>query len=216
MVDGQVRRTLKRSVKPTVISSEPISGDEHVTIDESGTVTAADTSAIGDDNEPFVERNRAQRIGVVEVDPERIGEFINERAAGSGSGDSSGERRTRRARSDSGKPRNKRRGKETPPNVEALVTMVHTWASVILKTPELMLEPTEVKQLSDAYTTFSEFHEVPILTEKRVSEINLIATVCAIYGTRFVAISKRKKEQKKTGAFHVMPTRDNVAHNPVN
>jgi hypothetical protein len=74
--------------------------------------------------------------------------------------------------------------------------MVHTWASVLLKTPELMLDQTEVKQLSEAYTTFCEYHEVPILTPKRMSEINLVATGLMIFGTRFIAIRKRHKEEK--------------------
>jgi hypothetical protein len=90
--------------------------------------------------------------------------------------------------------------------------MVHTWASVLLKTPELMLDPTEVKQLSDAYETFSQHHDVPLLTAKRMSEINLIAVACTLYGTRFVAITHRKKAQRNgQGNVTQMPHRVNIA-----
>jgi Zn-dependent peptidase ImmA (M78 family) len=89
--------------------------------------------------------------------------------------------------------------------------MVHTWASVLLKTPELMLDPSEVKQLSTSYETFSEHHEVPILTAKRMSEINLVATALSIYGTRFVAIRNRKKEEKQIHVVNGMPQHASVS-----
>jgi hypothetical protein len=96
--------------------------------------------------------------------------------------------------------------------------MVHTWASVLLKTPELMLEQDEVKTLSDAYGTFSEYHEVPMLTPKRMSEINLVAVALSIYGTRLVAISRRKKVEKTIHGVPTQPIRESqrVSHQPIN
>lgn len=213
MVDGQTRRTLRRTRSTesatgqqtigTVVSVQPVERTEPV----------IDRSAIDNDSEPVVERNGSQRIGVVEVNPEQLGEFIADRSA-SGDGDG-GNGRTRRKRADAGTTRGGRKRKETPQNIEALVTMVHTWASVILKTPELMLDQSEVKQLSSAYETFSEHHEVPMLTAKRMSEINLIAVALSIYGTRFVAISRRRKTESKIHAVGGMPQTAHVNHQPI-
>jgi len=167
-----------------------------------------DRSTVADDSDTLRESNNTQPIGVVEVDPSELGNVIAERAARR---DDNGDgKRTRRSRSDAGVKRGRKR-KETPQNVEALVTMVHTWAAVVLKTPELMLDSDEVKQLSTAYETFTEFHEVPILTPKRMSEINLISTALIIYGTRFVAIKNRRKNQRANNVTE-MPNRGVVGH----
>lgn len=89
--------------------------------------------------------------------------------------------------------------------------MIHTWASVLLKTPELMLAEDETKRLADSYSTFCEFHEVPILTPKRMSEINLVATALMIYGTRYVAVKNRHKQEKASNVTQ-MPNRAVVGH----
>jgi hypothetical protein len=86
--------------------------------------------------------------------------------------------------------------------------MIHTMAAVLLKTPELMLEESEIKKLSDAYETFTEYHEVPLLTPKRMSEVNLIATACMLYGPRLIAIRNRHRDEKRQA--QPIPQRANV------
>ena len=212
MVDGPVRRTLKRSFKPSFSSSGAVPTDDATSINEPRAEPIVDRSTESDDNQPVVQRNEPQRVGTVEVDPAELGEFIASRS-GSGDGSSSGSGRRRRA--DAGQKRGTRKRKETPQNIEAVVTMVHTWASVILKTPELMLETSEVKALSESYSTFCEYHEVPVLTPKRMSEITLIATALSIYGTRFVAIAKRKRNERHIHQVSPLPNQSNVNHHTV-
>lgn len=210
MVDRQVRRTLRRSGKPTVIASEPISGDDNTVVIESRPEPHVDRRTNTDDRNVNQQPVGSQHIGIVDVDPERLGEFIAERAdSGNGNSDGNG---TRKRRADAGTKRGRRGKKETPANLEAVITMIHSWASVLLKTPELMLAESETKQLSDAYSTFCEYHEVPILTPKRMSEITLIACALSIYGTRVVAISQRRKQERKFGHVHEMPKQANAVH----
>src|ERR1700722_17858935 len=119
MVDRQTRRTLR---KPSVIGDTSTidtgglrvetrsvdTGDES----ESGTEPDTDRGADGDDIEPVIERDEpvgSVPIGVVEVDPANLGEFIARGGTDSGR-DSS---RKRGTRSDAGKPRGTRRRKET-------------------------------------------------------------------------------------------------------
>ena len=169
-----------------------------------------DRIADEDDREPIIESDKSKRIGVIEIDPGELSSFI---ASGSGkrSGTDTG------SDTGSGKRERKQRGpnkrkKEAPQNVEAIVTMVHTWASVLLKTPELMLDSTEVKTLSDSYSTFCEYHEVPILTPKRMSEVNLIATALMVYGTRYAAWRSRKRNESKPHVVQPMQQSQNIPH----
>jgi hypothetical protein len=118
-------------------------------------------------------------------------------------GDSDGSR-TRRRRSDAGQPRGER-GKRRATAAESIapfVTMAHTWAASILKTPELMLEEKEAKQLSDAYEVFCKHHDVPVMSAKRMSEIQMLGALGMIYGTRFVAIRERWKEERAARRSH--------------
>jgi hypothetical protein len=71
--------------------------------------------------------------------------------------------------------------------------MVHTWAPIMLNIPELHADEAELKQLSDAYSEFCKHHDMPEVTEKRISEANLVIALMAVYGTRLVAFAKRKK-----------------------
>lgn len=204
MADRSLRRSSNGSGKPTVIDVVELSGNDERVSREPGAEPVIDRIAGADDIEPIVVRNESQRIGVVEVDPGELGDFIASRTdSGNGDGDgNSGGGRTRRKRTDAGTKRGRRSKKEVPQNVEAVVTMIHTWASVLLKTPELMLDKGEVKTLSDAYSEFCNWHDVPVLTPKRMSEINLIAVACVTYGTRFVAITKRKKQEREEKHFN--------------
>jgi hypothetical protein len=214
MVDGQTRRTLRKRGEPTDGVTVSIDRGGNLTPNESGTIEVSDRKPDSDDRDANKQSNGAERIGVVEVEPKRLGEFIANGGAGAGSDSADGgDSGTHKRRGRKPGTKNKSR-KEAPQNVEALVTMVHTWAAVLLKTPELMLEETEVKSLSDAYSEFCQWHDVPILTPKRMSEINLIATGLLIYGTRFVAIKKRMKQAKQQRPNNVvsMPTVAQVSH----
>jgi hypothetical protein len=212
MVDRSLRRAAKRASESAPVVLDTVHGDEPVTDSEPRAEPVIDRIAVADDSGTPVERDESKRIGVVEVEPDKLGEYVAGRGNDSGSGDGSG---TRKRRADSGKPRGTRKNKEVPQNVEALVSMVHTWASVLLKTPELNLAPNEVKQLSDAYVVFSQHHTVPILTEKRMSEVNLIATALMLYGSRFVAIRNRHKEEKRIHVVNGVPQAANVNRHPV-
>jgi hypothetical protein len=198
MVDGQVRRTLRKPIRFT----EPVSGDGNVAESVSGTEQNSDTSTDGNDSHVDGQSFSVKRdgdsgtIGIIEVNPEQLGDYINSRT-GSGTGDGDGSGTRRRTRSDAGKPRGTRKRKAIDQNYEAVVSMVHTWASVLLKTPEIELEQSEAKKLADAYNEFCQYHNVPILTPKRMSEINLVAVALTLYGPRYVAWRARMKQQRQ-------------------
>lgn len=64
--------------------------------------------------------------------------------------------------------------------------------AAILSTPELALNTTESKAYADAVRTLAEFYPVAI-DAKKMAVINLAVVMAGIYGTRFVAITMRKK-----------------------
>jgi hypothetical protein len=215
MADRPVRRVIPKSIVFGANSDNKIRVPASGVSGEQGTEQNIDRSADADDRNANSESNGAQRIGIIEVEPEQLGDFIASRA-GSGDGDGDGNgNRTRKQRADAGTKRGRRAKKEIPQNIEAVVSMVHTWASVILKTPELMLDESEVKALSDSYGNFCEYHTVPVLTPKRMSEITLIATALSIYGTRFVAVMKRKKEERNIHVVGDVPRQARPAQHPV-
>lgn len=197
---------------PVVESINGIRESENNSINESTAGSdvdrGTDSDAGHDDNEP----NSAKPIGIVEVNPDNLRDFINNDRAGIGSGGSGGSDTGTGKRKYTRRNTGKRTNKETTPNVEALVTMVHTWASVLLKTPELMLSQDESKQLSESYAEFSQYHEVPLLTPKRMSEVNLIGCMLALYGTRFVAIRNRRKNEHNTSNVTPITVRAQVSH----
>lgn len=130
-------------------------------------------------------------VSAIEIDPEQLGDLI----AGNGTGSDNGsDTRKRRGRKPGSKNRSGKAKAEA--SVEPFLMMAHTWASVLLKTPEIALEASEAKQLSDAYSVFCEHHDVPVLSPKRLSEINLIAAMFMVYGPRFVAVRNRIKQDK--------------------
>src|SRR5580692_3867589 len=209
MADRQTRRTLRKPVN----FSQPVSGDsdslrvETRSADsgdesESGTEPDIDSGADGDDNEPAVQRDEPGGnvpVGVVEVDPANLGEFIARGGTDSGR-DSS---RKRGTRSDAGKSRGTRRRKETPQNLDVVINMIHTMAAVMTHTPELKLDPEEVKEFSSVYGEFCAYHDVPVLTPKRMSEVALVAFAFKVYGPRFIAIRNRIKRDAKQRGFNV-------------
>lgn len=204
MVDGQTRRTLRKpngTANGTGDNARPDSGAGNLVELESGAEPVADSDVDGTECEPVAVGDNVKRIGIVEVSPEQLDAELRE--SRERNGDSAGSGTGRRQRSDKGTRRGTRTRKETPQNLEPVIEMVHTWASVLLKTPELMLDKNEIKTLSDSYTEFSKYHEIPILTPKRMSEVTLVATVCMIYGPRLIAIRNRVKSEKKERPFVV-------------
>ena len=186
-------RTLRRSYIGTVPNTEPDSNaDGSIAIgveNESGTVNGTDTATVNDGANDERDVDSVSSIGSVEIDPDKLGEYI----ANDSRGNDNGEPRKRRKRG----PNKRTTGaKKAQDSVEPFLLMAHTWAAVFLKTPELALEKEEAKQLSDAYSTFCEYHDIPILSPKRMSEINMIAALCLVYGPRFVAVRNRKREEK--------------------
>jgi hypothetical protein len=94
--------------------------------------------------------------------------------------------------------------------------MIHTMAAVMTHTPELKLDESEVKEFSSVYGEFCAYHEVPILTPKRMSELALGAFFLKIYGPRFVAIRNRiKRDAKQRAGFNVHEGGRQTVHPPV-
>jgi hypothetical protein len=215
-----VNKSIGRRIRGVSKSSTNDVGTSRINDDsvvgESGTESDVDREPSSDDRDVDEQSNSTNSVNVVSIEPGTLSEFIAERAAeraaDSGSGDDNG--RTRRRRSDSGVKRGRKSRKETNAPLVPLINMVHTWASVILKAPELILEESEQEQLSKAYDEFAQYHDVPILSEKRISEINLGVAVLMIYGTRIVAIRNRKKEEKASNVTR-MPNSSSVRHNIV-
>lgn len=212
MANRSLRRAPNGSGKPTVIGERELGGIDDSVQREPGTVTDADRSADIDDSNVDGESNSTKPVRIVEISPERLGDFIRDRAgtdSGTDSGDSTS--RVRKPRAAYGSRKGTRK-QEKNQNIEPLVTMVHTWGAILLKTPELMLSDVESKKLSESYAQFCEHHEVPVLTAKRMSEINLIVAVLSIYGPRLVAVKNRKKAERGTGNVTQMPNRGVVNH----
>ncbi len=129
--------------------------------------------------------------GYVEIDPADLGKFIDSGGTtGIDTGSGTGKRRGRKPGST-----NKRRGKEAPPNLDTLILM-HTMASVMLHTPELMIDKDEAKALSDALANVQQYIDIPLISPKTMAFVNLAGTMAMMYGTRFVAIGKRRKAER--------------------
>ena len=195
MADRTLRRAYPRNDGVTQSDASAVSGNagnESERIDgEQNTDSSVDGN--GNDAEPNTERDSSS-VRIVEIDPDKLGDYVN----GNGGDSDSGEPRKRRGRKPGGK--NRTGAKKAQETVEPFLLMAHQWAAVLLKTPEIALTSDEAKQLSDAYSNFCEYHEVPILSPKRMSEINMIAAMFVVYGPRFVAVRNRLKEERKVKA----------------
>lgn len=191
MADRTLRRAYKGANRDTDSVSNGIGSDEGSESEQSIGVADTDTIVDRDSNGLESDTNGVSGIGTVTIDPEQLGDYIS---GSDGSGDS-GEPRKRRGRKPGSK--NGTGKKKAADSVEPFLIMAHQWAAVLLHTPEIALSEPEAKQLSDAYTNFCEYHDVPVLSPKRMSEINLIAACFVVYGPRFVAARNRMKESKK-------------------
>lgn len=173
---------------------EPVPGNDDGDAELDGTEQVAD-GPVDDDAEPA---SGAAHVGVVEIDPGTLDQFIASGGQRTEPGDAPGEpTRKRRTRADAGTTRGTRKGKGTPQDITPLLTLVHTWAPIMLKIPELSASPKELETLVTAYNEFAKYHPVPEFTEKRMSEVNLVIALGMIYGTRLIAFGKRKQNERK-------------------
>jgi hypothetical protein len=192
MADRTLRRPYNRAVADTGIDGSATSGIDGSEPQRVSGESNADTQSVGNgaDTERDTERDGGS-VRVVEIDPSNLSEYIARDSAGNGSGDTG--TRTRRKRG----PNKRTTGeKKATDSVKPFLMLAHQWAAVLLKTPELLLTESEADQLNTAYVSFCEYHEIPILSAKRMSEINLIAAMCLVYGPRYIAVRNRHREEK--------------------
>jgi hypothetical protein len=192
-------RTLRRNQPGTsivTIGSTDESTSHVISVQrESRTESDIDRSADSDDNDADGQPDRSQPIGVAEVNPGELGNFIAERARNrDGNGD--GER-TRRKRADSGVKRGKRKSKEESKNLASLFVFADTWANILLKSEELTLTDDEREKMVEALNEFERFHDIPMVNSKTMSEIGLGVAALTVYGPRIVALVMNKKRKRQ-------------------
>lgn len=83
--------------------------------------------------------------------------------------------------------------------VEAILLSIHSMAATMLKTPELVLDKEEAKNLSKAANDVAEHYSVAI-NPKTLAWLNFGMAVSMIYGTRIIAINARQKREKQNRA----------------
>lgn len=207
-------RTLRR--KPNS-ANKPSSGDGSEPDNVAGNIIGdadsasgadgrvADDDSIVDDAERGVADSArgSVRSGVVEIDPAELQRFIADGDRGDTPSDGSDTGDGRRQR----KPRGpNKRARQAPQTIDvAAIQMLCNTLFVIARQPELALDDTEAKTISDAYAEFSKYHEVPGISPKRISEFNLAGALLTVFGTRAVAIfrSGRKPTQKQAQVVNI-------------
>lgn len=70
--------------------------------------------------------------------------------------------------------------------------------AAITKTPEFGIETSEAEQIAKAYATLAEFYPSLRQSEKTIAWVNMFSALGMVYGTRAVAIYKRKKMEAET------------------
>jgi hypothetical protein len=85
---------------------------------------------------------------------------------------------------------------KTTRDIGNILFSVHMMGASFLKIPELMLEETEAKQLSDAVSRVSELYEIPLMDERTMAWVNLAIVAGGIYGPRVVAAKMNRKKHK--------------------
>jgi hypothetical protein len=196
MADRTLRRTYIGTIPNPVIDDGADGSIADIIEDGAGTSDTVNNSTVGDgeDTERDTER-LGSGVRIVEIDPEQLGEYIARDGAGTGDGSDNGDgTRKRRKRGPNKRTTGAKKAQET---VKPFLLMAHTWAAVFLKTPELNLTEDEADKLSNAYNNFCEYHDIPILSPKRMSEINMILALGMVYGPRVVAVRNRIKEEAK-------------------
>jgi hypothetical protein len=67
---------------------------------------------------------------------------------------------------------------------------------VVAQQPELALDESEAKLVSDAYAEFSKHHDIPGVNAKRISEVNLAGAILTVFGTRAVAMFRNRRSKR--------------------
>lgn len=88
--------------------------------------------------------------------------------------------------------------------ISAILLSCHAMLAGIAKTPELAIDKQESDALADASAKVAELYDVSA-DPKTVAWCNLAMTVGMIYGTRFVAISARRKLERSKRREKVVP-----------
>lgn len=116
-----------------------------------------------------------------------------------------GEPKRRRGR----KPGSKNRASSTSPRnisaegIERLLLSIHAGISTITKTPELMLEKEEANNLAVCTANVARHYDLG-QTEKAMDWTSLFIALGAVYGTRVIAISIKKKQNNNTNQSGVV------------
>lgn len=88
--------------------------------------------------------------------------------------------------------------------ISAILLSCHAMLAGIAKTPELAIDKQESDALADASAKVAELYDVSA-DPKTVAWCNLAMTVGMIYGTRFIAISARRKNERAKRREKVVP-----------
>jgi hypothetical protein len=193
MADRTIRRTYTGTIPNPVIDPDANGSIADGIKDSAGTSGRDDTPTVSDGTEPIGDTElTGGGIGIVEIDPEQLSDYIA--GADSGSGDTTGKRERKKR----GPNKRTTGAKKAQDSIAPFVQMIH--ALMAAKIPEMELEPEEAERVSSAYIGFCQHHDIPILSAKRMSEIELISMIWMVYGTRVIAIRNRIKEETKVNA----------------
>lgn len=196
-------RTLRRSYGGTRESEGELSGiiegDVGSKPDESGTVNTDDNATIVDGTDDERDIGSVSGIGSVTIDPAELDEYIaSDRDSGTDNGTG------KRPRKKRGPNKRTTGAKKAQDSIAPFVMMIHTLMAS--KVPEMAMTPDEAERVSSAYVNFCEHHDIPILSAKRLSEVELVSMLWMVYGTRVIAIRNRMKEDARAAkARNVTP-----------
>jgi hypothetical protein len=106
-------------------------------------------------------------------------------------------------------------------NLEKLLLSLHLMGATFLHVPELQIDTQESAMLSKSVLDVFAAYGVPEISEKAMAAIQLGCAVVAVYGTRGVAIMRRKTAAPKLPQAINIPQqmhqgREAVSRNPIN
>lgn len=166
-------------------ASESVIGDKN-----------ADTISNGDGEESIGESDSAGGIGYVTVDPSNLGDYIVAESSRNRDDNGDGNRRSRKPRADAGKPRGTRTRKSAEiPTLVTIHNILNSWGQFLFK--ELALDSEEKDKLDKALANFAEYHELPLLSPKTASTIELLNALAMVYGPRVYVIQARLSMEAK-------------------
>ena len=171
-----------------------IEGDVGSKPDGDGTVESVDNATVTDGPDTIGDTERDSSIGSVTIDPADLDAFIAGDSADSGSDNGTG----KRPRKKRGPNKRTTGAKKAQDSIAPFIMMVHTLMAATV--PEMAMTESEAERVSSAYVNFCEHHDIPILSAKRMSEIELVSMIWMVYGTRVIAIRNRIKEDAKIAA----------------